>query len=846
MSISVSYNGASILQGIQPESIECAQLADMGETATGAFTVEDDAAALTLIGYQPVTISESACSQPRLFTGWTFERGYQRDPENAILTGVARTHDVSIVDVNACFGFRQITRTGTGGGNRPAETWAERLTWILESEYLSDWISSDQSFVVTNTSAMDATDYRSSYPSAVLQDLSDRSGNAYDYFAFWDPAAQEVRLFFDNDVASIGDSVLRISNVKSDEDGLTTFGPDKLAKLQRESDQVYSDVCVNYADGTLKLYRSRPSTYATFVRRSTQIDRPYTRSAATATLQADAWLDKHSVETDRVTCTIRVPASRVGLVQAGQRLQFKAPHMPGYSDFVWMRVVMCTPKPANEAATHYDVALELVYRPAPATPSEPECSFTQWSLLVDSSVDIFGDWMDGAGSFQNGASLYPCTQQITSTHGTALIGTCNDGDVWGWDAGVSTHADTFTATWTFDLSDAGLPLVCTAYVEWYEWSEDHNLSVEATDDLGGSWTEIVSPAESWANFGINTVIPISSPYPDYRYWRLKVVYTSPDGAAYFPPLHLNGFMLWAGTEPDPDVEIDLGPTPGATTIHTTDPTVDDDADAGYTVGSNWINTTTGHEFVLVDSTTGSAVWVSTTAVSVFSFSTSDGVTTVDPTTELTFVGGTLADLGGGVAELTFADSNAVTNIDGGKEVVNTVAAAGATETLDLGDGNVHDVTLDEDCTLTFAGATAGVACSFTLLLRQDGTGGWTTTWPGSVVWAGGTAPTLDETASTVAVLTFFTLDGGTVWYGFPTGGGGGGTPATTVTDEMAWGITPAVGSDTEYARQDHTHGSPDEPTGTGELLITDTPAGSPLVFADLLQNEAGTELLYAG
>ena len=167
-------------------------------------------------------------------------------------------------------------------------------------------------------------------------------------------------MFFDNAVESIGDSVLRISTVLSDQDQWTTFGPDKVAKLQRESDQVYSDVCVNYADGTLKLYRSRPSTYATYVRRSTQIDRPYTRSVATATLQAEAFLDKHSVETDRVTCIIRVPAARVGLIQAGQRVQFKAPHMPSYDAFTWMRVVMCTPKPADETVSLYDIALELV------------------------------------------------------------------------------------------------------------------------------------------------------------------------------------------------------------------------------------------------------------------------------------------------------------------------------------------------------------------------------------------------------------------------------------------------------------------------------------------------------
>jgi hypothetical protein len=49
-------------------------------------------------------------------------------------------------------------------------------------------------------------------------------------------------------------------------------------------------------------------------------------------------------------------------------------------------------------------------------------------------------------------------------------------------------------------------------------------------------------------------------------------------------------------------------------------------------------------------------------------------------------------------------------------------------------------------------------------------------------------------------------------------GGAGGTPATTVTDETTWGITPAVGSDTEYARQDHTHGSPAAPSGSGDVI----------------------------
>lgn len=38
--------------------------------------------------------------------------------------------------------------------------------------------------------------------------------------------------------------------------------------------------------------------------------------------------------------------------------------------------------------------------------------------------------------------------------------------------------------------------------------------------------------------------------------------------------------------------------------------------------------------------------------------------------------------------------------------------------------------------------------------------------------------------------------------------GGAGTPASTVTSETTFGLAPAVGSSTAYARADHTHGSP--------------------------------------
>jgi len=42
-------------------------------------------------------------------------------------------------------------------------------------------------------------------------------------------------------------------------------------------------------------------------------------------------------------------------------------------------------------------------------------------------------------------------------------------------------------------------------------------------------------------------------------------------------------------------------------------------------------------------------------------------------------------------------------------------------------------------------------------------------------------------------------------------GGGSGTPASAVTSETTFGQAPAVGTSTEYARADHTHGTPPDP-----------------------------------
>lgn len=57
------------------------------------------------------------------------------------------------------------------------------------------------------------------------------------------------------------------------------------------------------------------------------------------------------------------------------------------------------------------------------------------------------------------------------------------------------------------------------------------------------------------------------------------------------------------------------------------------------------------------------------------------------------------------------------------------------------------------------------------------------------------------------------------------GGGGGGTPATTVVSETSFGQSPAVGTSTDYARGDHTHGTPAVPAHSALSSLAWTSSG---------------------
>jgi hypothetical protein len=171
--------------------------------------------------------------------------------------------------------------------------------------------------------------------------------------------------------------------------------------------------------------------------------------------------------------------------------------------------------------------------------------------------------------------------------------------------------------------------------------------------------------------------------------------------------------------------------------------------------------------------------------------------TID-TTALTFVAATAASIA--ASAVTVADAGGFftgTNVEtvlqelALKDIGYTAHGnTGSTETFDALTG-WHSATLDAaTVTATFTGATSGLVAAMVLELAQDGTGGRLVSWPGSVVWPGGVAPTLSTAAGAVDILTFFSRDGGTTWYGFMAGGSGS---AIEVLDEGV-SLTAALAS----------------------------------------------------
>lgn len=105
------------------------------------------------------------------------------------------------------------------------------------------------------------------------------------------------------------------------------------------------------------------------------------------------------------------------------------------------------------------------------------------------------------------------------------------------------------------------------------------------------------------------------------------------------------------------------------------------------------------------------------------------------------------------------------------ETHSSVTSTTNTLTIDCSTANFFTHVLTEDTTIGFSNVpTTGTVYGFGLELVQDaGASGFLITWPSSINWVKGTAPTLTQTSSAMDTIVFYTHDGGTTWNGFVSG-----------------------------------------------------------------------------
>ena len=109
--------------------------------------------------------------------------------------------------------------------------------------------------------------------------------------------------------------------------------------------------------------------------------------------------------------------------------------------------------------------------------------------------------------------------------------------------------------------------------------------------------------------------------------------------------------------------------------------------------------------------------------------------------------------------------NTATFIDYEERFTSPTIATGVL-TLNLANGNVFDVALNANTTLTISSPpAANNAGSFVLIFTADGNPR-VVSWGASILWPGGIAPTLTSTNGKKDVFGFVSLNSGTNWYGF--------------------------------------------------------------------------------
>jgi hypothetical protein len=104
-------------------------------------------------------------------------------------------------------------------------------------------------------------------------------------------------------------------------------------------------------------------------------------------------------------------------------------------------------------------------------------------------------------------------------------------------------------------------------------------------------------------------------------------------------------------------------------------------------------------------------------------------------------------------------------LTGVREAIVDVGAVSGTQTLNLQNGNIFQVKPNSSITIAFSNVPSS-GTFVGVLIRHEGDGtARTYTWPANTKWAYGETPTFTSTNAKFDIVSLFTYNGGSVWFG---------------------------------------------------------------------------------
>jgi hypothetical protein len=304
-------------------------------------------------------------------------------------TSNSRVWRVNVNDINTL-----LTRRLQKGGDaeRRAETDVERMDWLTNTAEVIGG-GGDNGFSIEDFTyffedspyPMDKTDYTGQDSTGVINDcLQDSGKNAFLFNSPTDDEPIRVGIWYGRTERSDFASAHRISNVLSDVnadpaempftltetemlEGAWTFAPSVDAELDRDPSRIASGVMVQY-DGGYR-YETRPATAEAFERRDMLMQAELVKTGAQASRRALRYLRDLRNEDDAIECAVIVPSTLVHAFVPGHRVHVRFGHLPGYEDFVWMRVARVTYRQLSKDSLLYELALDLRAEEPPDAPT---------------------------------------------------------------------------------------------------------------------------------------------------------------------------------------------------------------------------------------------------------------------------------------------------------------------------------------------------------------------------------------------------------------------------------------------------------------------------------------------